>query len=51
MRSMEARTDEGSSTTLDSASSINTASSYDDLKLFYEKVSDDPGGKNLNFFV
>ena len=32
-----------------SASTINTASSYDYLKQFYEKVSDDPGGKNLTF--
>ena len=40
---------EGSSTTSDSASTINTASSYDYLKQFYEKVSDDPGGKNLTF--
>ena len=31
-----------------SASTINTASSYDYLQ-FYEKVSDDPGGKNLTF--
>ena len=29
---------------------INTASSYDYLKLFYEKVSDDRGRKNLPFF-
>ena len=27
-----------------SASTINMASSYDYLKHFYEKVSDDPGG-------
>ena len=32
-----------------SASTINTASSYDYLKQFHEKVSDDPGGKNLTF--
>ena len=47
MRSMEAKTNEGISTTSDSASNINTASSYDYLKQFYEKVSDDLGGKNL----
>ena len=47
MRSMEAKTNEGSSTTSDSASTINTASLYDYLKQFNEKVSDDPGGKNL----
>ena len=29
------------------ASTINTASLYGYLKLFNEKVSDDPGGKNL----
>ena len=40
---------EGSSTISDSASTINTASSYDCLKQFYEKVSDDPGRKNLTF--
>lgn len=42
MRSKEAKTNEGSSIT--SASAINTASSYDYLKEFYEKVSDDLGG-------
>ena len=46
MRSMETKPNEGSSTTSDSAPTINTASSYDFLKLFYEKVSDDPGGKS-----
>ena len=39
----------GSSTTSVSASNINMASLYDYLKQFYEKVSDDPGGKNLTF--
>ena len=47
MQRMEAKTNEGSSTTSDSAFTITTASSYDYLKLFYDKVSDDPGGKNL----
>jgi len=28
---------------------INTASSYDHLKEFFDKVSDDPEGKNLTF--
>ena len=46
MRSMKRKTNEGSSTTSDSASTVNTASTYDCLKLFYEKVSDDPGGKS-----
>ena len=46
---MEAKTNEGSGTTSDSASTFNMASSYDNLKPFYEKVSDDPGGKNLTF--
>ena len=41
-----AKTNAGSSTTSDSAPTIHTASSYDYLKQFYEKVSDDPGGKN-----
>ena len=49
-RHLEAQTNEGSCTTSDSASTFNTASSYDYLKPFYEKVSDDPGGKNLTFF-
>ena len=47
--SMETKANEGSSTTSDSASTINTASSYDYLKQFYEKVIDDPGGKNMTF--
>ena len=44
-RIMEANTNEGSSTTSDSASTINKAFSYDYLKQFY----DDPGGKNCTF--
>ena len=47
MLSMEAKTNEGSSTTQDFASTINPTSSCDYLKPFHEKVSDDPGGKNL----
>ena len=46
---METKTNDSSSTTSDSASTINMASLYDCLKQFYEKVSDDPGGKNLTF--
>ena len=51
---MEAKTNEGSSTTSDSASTINMAYMIDDdiydyLKQFHEKVSDDPGGKYLTF--
>ena len=47
---MEAKTNAGSSTTTDPASTINTASMIDDdiydyLKQFHEKVSDVPGGK------
>ena len=49
MLSMETKTNEGSSATSHSASTINIASSYDYSKQFYEKVSDDPGGKNLTF--
>ena len=45
----EAITNEGSCTTSNSASTINLAVLYDYLKQFYEKVSDDPGGKNLTF--
>ena len=54
MLSMEAKTNEGSSTTPDPASTSNIASitdddMYDYLKQFYEKISDDPGGKYLIF--
>ena len=49
MQSMEAKANEGSSITSDSASTINTASSYDYLKQFYEKVGGDLGGKYLTF--
>ena len=46
MLSMEAKTNEGSSTNPDSASTINTETMiyddmYDYLKQFYEKVSDE----------
>ena len=52
--SMEAKTNECSSNTPDSAYTINAASMINDdmyyyLKQFYEKVSDDPGGQNLTF--
>ena len=44
---MEAETNEGSSTISDFASTINTASSYDYLRQFYEKVGADPGGRTF----
>ena len=40
---METKTNEGSSTTSDSASTINTVSLYDYLKQFYEKENNKPG--------